>query len=160
MRVAERRSEFKLITGTGDLWGVWCTHVGENWPRYPIFNTNYTQIARFKGPTWGPSGADRTQVAPCGPHELCYLGIPWNQHLGTDSDEDHRLNQSRPFLVTHIHILWSRRANKDYSLPKKNPQIYNNILCKLFRNLYYLIKTNSRGHRLQGLAALWIDTLQ
>ena len=26
------------------------------------------------GPTWGPSGADRTQVAPCWPHELCYLG--------------------------------------------------------------------------------------
>ena len=26
------------------------------------------------GPTWGPSGADRTQVGPCWPHELCYLG--------------------------------------------------------------------------------------
>ena len=28
-------------------------------------------IARFMGPTWGPTGADR---APCWPHELCYLG--------------------------------------------------------------------------------------
>ena len=26
------------------------------------------------GPTWGPSGADRTLVAPCWPHEPCYLG--------------------------------------------------------------------------------------
>ena len=26
------------------------------------------------GPTWGPSGADRTQVGPCWPNELCYLG--------------------------------------------------------------------------------------
>ena len=32
-------------------------------------------IARFVGPTWGPSGADRTQVGPCWPHELCYLGV-------------------------------------------------------------------------------------
>ena len=33
------------------------------------------QIARFMGPTWGPSEADRTQVGPCWPHEPCYLGI-------------------------------------------------------------------------------------
>ena len=30
-------------------------------------------IARFMGPTRGPSGADRTQVAPCWPQESCYL---------------------------------------------------------------------------------------
>ena len=24
---------------------------------------------------WGPSGDDRTQVSPCWPHELCYLGM-------------------------------------------------------------------------------------
>ena len=33
-----------------------------------------TLIARFMWPTWGTSGADRTQVGPCWPHELCYLG--------------------------------------------------------------------------------------
>ena len=32
-------------------------------------------IARSTGPTWGPSGADRTQVGPCWPHEPCYLGL-------------------------------------------------------------------------------------
>ena len=32
-------------------------------------------IAMFMGPTWGPPGADRTQVgAPYWPHEPCYLG--------------------------------------------------------------------------------------
>ena len=38
-------------------------------------------IARFMGPSWGPSGADKTQVGPCWPHELCYLGcvIRWSQ---------------------------------------------------------------------------------
>ena len=36
-----------------------------------------TLIARFMGPIWGPSGADRTQPrwAPCWPHEPCCLGI-------------------------------------------------------------------------------------
>ena len=32
-------------------------------------------IAWFMGPTLGPSGADRTQWAPCWPHESCYLGL-------------------------------------------------------------------------------------
>ena len=31
-------------------------------------------IARFMGPTWGPSRAYRTQVGPCWPNELCHLG--------------------------------------------------------------------------------------
>ena len=31
-------------------------------------------IARLMGPTWGPSGADRTQVGPMLPHEPCFLG--------------------------------------------------------------------------------------
>ena len=38
----------------------------------------YSQIARFMGPIWGPSGAYRTQLgprwAPGGSHELCFLG--------------------------------------------------------------------------------------
>ena len=34
-----------------------------------------TLIARFMGPTWGPSGTDRTKMGPCWPHEPCYLGI-------------------------------------------------------------------------------------
>ena len=32
-------------------------------------------IARSMGPTWGPSGADRTQVGPCWPHKLCHLAL-------------------------------------------------------------------------------------
>ena len=31
-----------------------------------------SQIARFMRPTWGPPGADRTQVGPWWPHEPCY----------------------------------------------------------------------------------------
>ena len=35
--------------------------------------------ARFMWPTWGPSGADRTQVGPCCLHEFCYLG--WSVYI-------------------------------------------------------------------------------
>ena len=34
-----------------------------------------TLIARFMGPTWGSSGADRTQVGPMLAAWTCYLGI-------------------------------------------------------------------------------------
>ena len=33
-----------------------------------------TMIARFMGPSWDLSGADRVQVGPIWPHEFCYLG--------------------------------------------------------------------------------------
>ena len=33
-----------------------------------------SQIARFMGPTWGPPGSYRPQMAPCWPHEPCYQG--------------------------------------------------------------------------------------
>ena len=34
-----------------------------------------TLIARFMAPTWGPSGADRTQVGAMLAPELCYPGV-------------------------------------------------------------------------------------
>ena len=33
-----------------------------------------TQIAEFMGPTWGPPGCCRLQMAPCLPNEPCYQG--------------------------------------------------------------------------------------
>ena len=37
--------------------------------------TKSTQIVKFKGPTWGPLGSCRPQMAPCLPHKHCYQGI-------------------------------------------------------------------------------------
>ena len=60
---------------TGEPWGVDCEYFGENcvliglhcyWicgKQSLVFN-EATLIARFMGPTWGPSGAERTQVGP------------------------------------------------------------------------------------------------
>ena len=39
------------------------------------------QIANFMGPTWGPSGADRTQVGPMLAHEPCYVGTASETHI-------------------------------------------------------------------------------
>ena len=38
-----------------------------------------SQIAKFMGPTWGPSGSYRPQMGPCWPHEPCYQeSLFWN----------------------------------------------------------------------------------
>ena len=42
--------------------------------------TTASQIAKFMGPTWGPPGSCRPQVAPCWPHESCYQG--WHSRPG------------------------------------------------------------------------------
>ena len=44
------------------------------WVYSSYFDTLTPLITRFMGPTWGPSGANRTQVDPCWTHELCFLG--------------------------------------------------------------------------------------
>ena len=45
-----------------------------------------TLIAKFMGPTWGPSGADRTQVGPMSaPWTLLCWNIGWHLHIGTAS---------------------------------------------------------------------------
>ena len=56
----------------------------------------YTPIARFMGPIWGPSGADRTQVGPMlAPWTLLsgYLSHPlqWchNEHGGISNHQPH-----------------------------------------------------------------------
>ena len=49
---------------------VWLTDISIHWPLGDMVDIlkvqppNTTLIARFMGPTWGPSGADRTQVGP------------------------------------------------------------------------------------------------
>ena len=63
----------RTITLTVGLWGVYCEYFGENRSCYrssvPRFYRNAATpgrdlIWRLMGPTWGPSGADRTQVGP------------------------------------------------------------------------------------------------
>ena len=51
-----------------------CRFVMTAWFKNCLFALRNTLIARFMGPTWAPSGADRTQVGPCWPPEPCYLG--------------------------------------------------------------------------------------
>ena len=42
--------------------------------RVIMYRNISTLIAKFMGPTWGPSGPTGPKWAPCWPHEPCYLG--------------------------------------------------------------------------------------
>ena len=60
------------------FYGLYCIH--RLWRRlaamiWAIIGADNVLIARFMGPTWGPSGANRAQVGPCWPDELCYLSM-------------------------------------------------------------------------------------
>ena len=65
-------------------------------------------IARFMGPTWGPPGADRTQVGP--------MLAPWTLLSGMGSIDCHRITylaQAKSLRLMHILMpikcLWDRR---------------------------------------------------
>ena len=72
-------------------------------PKTGDINTNNSTtaialITRFMGPTWGPSGADRTQVGPCWPHGLGIL------YVVPDSQD----------LCIRLDQLWSDSARQIY----------------------------------------------
>ena len=46
-----------------ELWAVSCQEFEENWQGWNGMHCP-PQLARSMGPTWGPPGADRTQVGP------------------------------------------------------------------------------------------------
>ena len=60
-----------------------------------------TLTARFMGPTRGPSGADRTQVGPCWPHEFCYLGTFMNYFVVISNMVNYKNIASR-YVYTQI----------------------------------------------------------
>ena len=68
----------------------------------------HTLIARFMGPTWGPSGADRTQVGPCWPHELCYLANDQSRWTAPVTGQiSYEVNfLSNPYKIQPIARLW------------------------------------------------------
>ena len=92
-----------------------------------------TLIARFMGPTWGPPGADRTQVgprwAPCWPHGPCSLGTYWNifHDWVIVYDAATRQNNSGP--------LWYRQDDMSYrwasqmGLEASTSMTFNIFLC-------------------------------
>ena len=63
-----------------------------------------TPIARFMGPKWGSSGADRTQVAPCWTHESCYLGNIQSLHFTLNEKKKHPKTQDR---IVWFNMLWN-----------------------------------------------------
>ena len=66
------------------------------------FSCINTLIARFMGPAWGPSGADRTQVGPCWTHELYFLFTLLN-HIAFVYEGPWDILVSSLYLITHHH---------------------------------------------------------
>ena len=67
-------------------------------------------IARFMGPTWGPSGADRPQVGPMlAPHQWVHFSTGDN----FDLVKVQRLSNPHPDLPSAIHhlFLWCCKQN-------------------------------------------------
>ena len=82
-------------------------------------------IARFMWPTWGPYGADRTQVAPCRPRELGFQGLPI-------------FSKVIPLVIVHSHYQTPTRHNTA-------PTVYmfleicclmNRFAFKLWKHIY------------------------
>ena len=65
-------------------------------------------IARFMGPTWGPTGADRTQVGPCWPHESFYMG-----KLFSTLETTRHFSKSRQPLIDLENFNHLRNLNAD-----------------------------------------------
>ena len=63
--------------------------------------------ARFMGPIWGPSGAERTQVSPSWPNEFSCLGVNLRQLDKTISwtkyDDDTPTSEVTPATIRYIH---------------------------------------------------------
>ena len=57
-----------------------------------------TLIARFVGPSWGSSGADRWSL--CWPHELCYLGSHFLKQCWLDCNTPYGIRRAQQ--INHI----------------------------------------------------------
>ena len=113
------------ICNTFSHWLRPCSAIDKNGPRFRssmleaprLQGVRLTLIARFMGPTWGPTGADRTQVGP--------MLAPWTLLSGTllQLDATTRLlaNDRAAFLwklpydwlkgLHQHHIAWERQGS-------------------------------------------------
>ena len=69
-------------------------------------------IARFMGPTWGPSGA------PCWPHEPCYLGYSLQNCFCL------RFGVKTHFVIMQHNCIWTSREHYEI--------VYGSPLCRGF----------------------------
>ena len=72
----------------------------------------YTQITKFMGPTWGPPGPCRPQMAPCWSHEPCYLGSEWYVD-GSSLFQRHYVHDDHRRQLKRMVILMSNLSSLD-----------------------------------------------
>ena len=86
-------------------------------PNYVIIKRVPSLIARFMGPTWGPPGADRTQVGPVLAPWILLSGMIWNTAMSKISKAHRDLHNTIAGSVqhrTHIvnQIIWLYLGHK------------------------------------------------
>ena len=96
-----------------------------------------TLIARFTGPTWGPSGA------PCWPHELCYLGSsltvtlphtpPLHWHHRDSRTHDWKLLYTHPITLYELYQIHSTHTRHISVFTSGAPK--DNTDCAIFHRL-------------------------
>ena len=82
--------------------GNWGSHVGCG----STSGSNYgehTQIAKFMGPTWGPTGS---WWAPCWSHEPCYQGYGLMDHKNLQRYDVITTTKQNKANQNHEHIWW------------------------------------------------------
>ena len=80
------------------------------------FSNSLSLIARFMGPTWGPCGADRTQVGPMFTPWTLLSGL-WIDTFSTANEISLRWVPQKPFgdISTLVQVMaWCRQAASHY----------------------------------------------
>ena len=88
-----------VIKFTGELWGVYCEGLGENWLCY---NSTVPLIAKFMGPTWGPPGSCQPQM---GPMLASWTLLSWTVYE-IDHDTAYNTALIRVEHISHITSTW------------------------------------------------------
>ena len=112
------------------------------------WSSNKILIARFMGPIWGPSGAERTQVGP--------MLAPWTLLSGDGNGDGMNWYLHRPFhaptrttssgcfmLHRTVHALWSLYGNPYRNRAEKKKQSHDGGIPK--QPHVYLWSTNRKA---------------
>ena len=111
------------------------------------FLHTYTPIARFMGPTWGPSGADRTQVGPMlAPWILLseYIVLVTSEQCSLYLQDSELRGRLKTRIEVELHTVLSGGL-------QQLVQTYSNHLQSLFDILFVKLREGTQQGKAQAL---------
>ena len=110
----------------------------------PLTANQYFLIARFMGPTWGPSGAVRTQVGP--------MLAPWSLlsvlfYIPASAEQANALMDNQPFvIISHAwHTIWCMEGILGVWVCQQLPMSFLNCQVTWYLKLIALCENNFRN---------------